>query len=109
MGDKTCVYQYDPKTKQKSLVWLFPDERSPVKFKRLKGTSKQMITVIFTKLSHVASVPLPERLVNWFPKTTLGHLGTNHTFITVLYHQSTSKKLAHSSTQSTANESIQNS
>ena len=32
-GDETWVYQYDPETKQQSAVWVFPDEKPPVKFK----------------------------------------------------------------------------
>ena len=28
-GDETWVYQYDSKTKQKSAVWVFPDENPP--------------------------------------------------------------------------------
>ena len=33
-GDETWVYQYDPKTKQQSDVWVFPNENPSVKFKR---------------------------------------------------------------------------
>ena len=30
-GDETWAYLYDPKTKQQSAVWVFPDENPPVK------------------------------------------------------------------------------
>ena len=43
-GDETWVYQYDPKTKQQ---WAFPDENPPVKFKRNRCASKQMIACFF--------------------------------------------------------------
>ena len=46
-GSKTFVNQYNRKTKQPSLVWLFPGESPPVNFKRSRSTSKQMITVFF--------------------------------------------------------------
>ena len=32
--DANWVYQYDPETKQQSVVWVFPNENPPVKFKR---------------------------------------------------------------------------
>ena len=60
-GDETYVYQYDPETKQQSSVWLFPGEPPPVKFKRSRSVSKQMIAVFFAKSGHVATVPLLER------------------------------------------------
>ena len=49
-GDKTWVYQYDLETKQQSAVWVFPDEIPPVKFKRNRCASKQMIACLFAKL-----------------------------------------------------------
>ena len=48
-GDETWVYQYDPETKQQSAVWVFPDENPPVKFKRNRSASKQMIACFFAK------------------------------------------------------------
>ena len=30
-GDETRVYQYDPDTKQQSVVWALPDENQPMK------------------------------------------------------------------------------
>ena len=42
-GDETWVYQYDPETEQHSAVWVFQDENPPVKFKRNRSASKQMI------------------------------------------------------------------
>ena len=47
-GDETYIYQYDPETKQRSSVWLFQDQAPPVKFKRARSTSKQMIAAFFS-------------------------------------------------------------
>ena len=47
--DETWVYQYYPETKQQSVVWVFPDENPPVKFKRNRSASKQMIGCFFAK------------------------------------------------------------
>ena len=73
-GDETYVYQYDHETKQQSSVWLFPGETPPVKFKRSRTASKQMIAVFFAKSGHVATVPLLERKnvnAEWSIKTSL--------------------------------------
>ena len=48
-GDETWVYQFDPKTKEQSAAWVFPDENPPVKFKRNRRASKQMIACFFAK------------------------------------------------------------
>ena len=60
-GDKTRVYLYSPETKQQSVVWVFPDENPPAKFKRNRSASKQMIACFFAKFGHVATIPLEER------------------------------------------------
>ena len=60
-GDEPWVYQYNPKTKQKSVVWVFPDENPPVKFKRNRSASKQMIPSFFANFDHVATKPLEDR------------------------------------------------
>ena len=59
-GDKIWVYQYNPETKQQSAVWVFPDENPPVKFKRNRSASKQMVSCFFTKFGHVATIPLED-------------------------------------------------
>ena len=59
-GDETWVYKYDPETKQ-SVVWVFPVENPPVKFKRNRSASKQMIACFFAKFGHVATIPLEDR------------------------------------------------
>ena len=59
--NKTFVYQYDPETKQQSSVWLFSGESPPVKFKRSRSTSKNMIADFFAKSNHMAFVLLQER------------------------------------------------
>ena len=60
-GDETWIYQYDLETKQQSEVWVFPDENPPVKFKRNRSASKQMIACFFAKFGHVATIPLEDR------------------------------------------------
>ena len=60
-GDETCVYQYDPETKQQSAVLVFPDENPPVKFKRSRSASKQMIACFFAKFRYVATILLEDR------------------------------------------------
>ena len=73
-GDETYIYQYDPESKQQSSVWLFPGQAPPVKFKRARSTSKQMIAVFFSKSGHVASIPLLERKTvtsEWYTNTCL--------------------------------------
>ena len=60
-GDETWVYHYDPKTKQQSAVWVFPDENPPVKFKTKRSASKQMIACFFAKFGNVAIILLEDR------------------------------------------------
>ena len=76
-GDETCIYQYSPETKQQSAVWIFPDENPPVKFKRNKSASKQMIACFFAKLGHVATYLLEDR------KTVMTDLYVNHCLLKV--------------------------
>ena len=67
--DETWVYQYDPKTKQQSAVWVFPDENPPVKFKRNRSASKQMIACFFAKFGHISTIQLEDRktvTANWY-------------------------------------------
>ena len=71
-GAKTWEYQWDPETMQQSAVWVFPDENPPVKFKRNRSASKQMIACFFAKSGHVATIPLEDR------KTVTAHCYVNH-------------------------------
>ena len=71
-GDETWVYQYDPETKQQSAVWVFPDENPPVKFKRNRSASKQMIACFFAKFDHAAAIPLENK------KTVTADWHVNH-------------------------------
>ena len=66
------AYQYDLETKQQSAVWVFPDENPPVKFKRNRSASKQMMACFFAKLGHVTTIPLEDR------KTVTADLHVNH-------------------------------
>ena len=62
LGARKCwVYQYDLETKQQSEVWVFPDEYPPVKFKRNRSASKQMIAYFSANFGHVATIPLGYR------------------------------------------------
>ena len=73
-GDETWEYQYHPKTKQESTVWVFPDENPPVKFKRNPSASKQMIAYFFAKFGHVATIPLEDRktvTADWYVNHSL--------------------------------------
>ena len=49
-GDKIWVYQYNPETKQQSVVWVFPDDSPPVKFQRNRSASKQNGSVFLCKI-----------------------------------------------------------
>ena len=42
-------------------MWVFPDENPPVKFKRNRSASKQMIVCFFANFGHVATIPLEDR------------------------------------------------
>ena len=68
-GDPTWIYQYDPKMKQQSVMWAFPDENPPVKFNRNKSASKQMIACFSANFGHVATIPLQDRktvMADWY-------------------------------------------
>ena len=68
-GDEAWVYQYYPETKQQLAVWVFPDGNPPVKFKRNRSASKQMIACFFAKFGHVAAISLKDRetfTVDWY-------------------------------------------
>ena len=60
-GDETWVYQFDPETKAQSSVWLFPGDTPPLKFKRSRSTSKQMVASYIAKTGHITTIPLEER------------------------------------------------
>ena len=58
--DKIWVCQYNPETKQQSALWVFPDDNPPVKFKRNRSASKEMVARFFVKFGHVATIPLED-------------------------------------------------
>ena len=60
-SDETWVYQFDPETKAQSSVWLFPGDTPPLKFKRSRSTSKQMVASYNAKTGHITTIPLEER------------------------------------------------
>ena len=65
-GGETWVYQYDPETKQQSVVWIFLDENPSVKLikkkqKKNRSASKQMLACFFAKFGHVTTIPLEDR------------------------------------------------
>ena len=55
------MYQFDPETKAQSLVWLFPGDTPPLKFKRSRSTSKQMVASYIAKVGHITTIPLEYR------------------------------------------------
>ena len=57
-GDIIWLYQYKPEIKQQLAVWVVPDKNPPVKFKRNRSASKQMVACFFAKFGHVATIPL---------------------------------------------------
>ena len=60
-GDGTWVYQFDPETKAQSSVWLFSGDTLPLKFKRSRSTSKQMVSSYIAQTGHITTIPLEER------------------------------------------------
>ena len=50
-----------PRDKATVGVWVFPDENPPVKFKRNRGASEQLIACFFATFGHFATIPLE----NW--------------------------------------------
>ena len=46
-GDETCVYQYDPETKQQSKQWIPRGSSGPIKFKSERSVKKIMATVFW--------------------------------------------------------------
>ena len=58
--DESCIYGYEPKSKQQPTVWLFQHDWNPTKVARLWSTSKQVIACFFGKTGHVAFVPLEQ-------------------------------------------------
>ena len=60
-GDETWVYQFDPEKKAQSSVWLFSGDTLPLKFKRSRSTSKQMVASYIAQTGHITTIPLKER------------------------------------------------
>ena len=68
-GDETWVYQFDHEMKAQPSVWLFPGDTPPLKFKRSRSTSKQMVASYIAKTGHIATIPLEERRIltaDWY-------------------------------------------
>ena len=60
-GGESWIYAYEPKSKQKSTVWVFQYKSNPTKGARARSTFKYMIACFFGKTGHVAIVPLEQR------------------------------------------------
>ena len=56
-------------------MWVIPDENQPVKFKRNRSASKQLIARFFVKFGHVATIPFEDR------KTVTAEWYVNHCFL----------------------------
>ena len=57
IGEELWLCAYEPKTKQKSTVWVFEPEPKPTEVVCRKITSKQMVAYFFCKAGHLATVP----------------------------------------------------
>ena len=68
------MYHFDPETKAQSLVWLFPGDTQPPKFKRSRSTSKEMVASYIAKIGHITTTPLEERrtvTADWYVRQCL--------------------------------------
>ena len=66
-----------PDTKAQSSVWHFPGDTSPLKFKRSRSTSKQMLALYIAKTGHITTIPLEERhtvTADWYVHQCLPHV-----------------------------------
>ena len=72
-GNKTWIYQHDPKTKCQSSVWVFPDEEPPTKVKRPRSVQKKMVAT-FLSSGHLATVVLEDQrtvTAKWYTEVCL--------------------------------------
>ena len=51
------MYHFDPEPKAQSSVWLFPEDTLPLKFKRSRSTSKQMVASYIAKTGYITTIP----------------------------------------------------
>lgn len=75
-GDETWIYRYDPETKMRSVVWLFPNE-SPActpKLKRSRSGQTKMVVCFSQNSRHAATIPLADRraiTADWYAHHSL--------------------------------------
>ena len=60
-GDETWIYQFDPKTKRQSSVWVFPDEQPQTKVKRQRSVGKKKMATFFSTNGHLETVVLEDQ------------------------------------------------
>lgn len=73
-GDETWIYQYDPESKKRSSVWVFPDGQLPTKLQRPRNIGKKMVASFFSRSGHLATSMLENcRSVNseWYTTVAL--------------------------------------
>ncbi|GBP83794.1 hypothetical protein EVAR_59860_1 [Eumeta japonica] len=85
-----------PKRKQQSMVWVYRDETKPTKAARERSASERMMTSLFNKTGHVATVALKIcRTVNWcttiyLPEVIDEHHKNNRKRRIILHHDNVS-------------------
>ncbi|KAF7274732.1 hypothetical protein GWI33_012596 [Rhynchophorus ferrugineus] len=102
-GDESWIYSYEPKARQQSTVWVFQNKPNPIKVVRAQTTSKKMVTCVFGKTGHIATVPLENRrTVNSDCYTTIcsteviGEIRkTNRRYRIVLHHYKLHNQLSY--------------
>ena len=60
-GDVTFVYHFYSETEAQSSTWLFPRDTPPLKYKRPRSTSKQMVASYIANKKHISTIPLEEK------------------------------------------------
>ena len=60
-GDESWIYSFDPESKQQSAQWTPVGAPGPLKFRRERSVSKQMVAVFVTKTGPLATIPLVQQ------------------------------------------------
>ena len=60
-GDVTFVYRFLSETEAQSSAWLLSGDTPPLKFKRPRSTSKQVVASYTANKEHISTIPLEEK------------------------------------------------
>lgn len=60
-SDESCIYSYNPFTKQQSTQWVFEEDDLPTKVVRGRSVNKRMVAVFFRRSGPVAVIPLEDQ------------------------------------------------